>query len=115
MLGEGAVLGDLCFSLQETAFAMLAEVVERALAHTEKKEVVLIGGVAANKRLCGMLGEMCRQCGAKFFAVPLEYSGDQGVMVAWQGVLQFVHGARSERGVDIRPYERIDEVEVLWR
>src|SRR3989344_9332829 len=49
---QGKPLGDLCFSLQETAFAMLAEVVERALAHTEKNEVVLIGGVAANKRLC---------------------------------------------------------------
>ncbi len=30
---------------------MVTEVTERALAHTEKKEVLLTGGVAANKRL----------------------------------------------------------------
>jgi len=116
LLKKGTPLGDLCFSLQETAFAMLAEVVERALAHTEKKEVVLIGGVAANKRLCKMLDDMCRARKMKFCAVPLEYSGDQGVMVAYQGILQFTNGERvAPEKVDIHPYERIDEVEVSWK
>ena len=32
---------DLCYSLQETAFAMLIEASERALAHTEKNELVV--------------------------------------------------------------------------
>lgn len=32
-------LEDLCYSLQETVFSMVTEVTERALAHTEKKEV----------------------------------------------------------------------------
>jgi tRNA A37 threonylcarbamoyltransferase TsaD len=95
---------------------MLAEVVERALAHTEKKEVVLIGGVAANKRLCAMLNEMCKARKAKFAAVPLEYSGDQGVMIAYQGILQFTHSEQALAAkADIRPYERIDEVEVSWK
>ena len=43
---------DLCFSVQETCFAMLAEVSERALAHTGKKELLLVGGVGANQRFC---------------------------------------------------------------
>ena len=34
-------LEDLCYSLQETAFSMVTEVTERALAHTEKKEVLV--------------------------------------------------------------------------
>jgi N6-L-threonylcarbamoyladenine synthase/protein kinase Bud32 len=37
---------DVCFSLQEVAFSMLTEVTERALAHTEKPEILLTGGVA---------------------------------------------------------------------
>ena len=37
---------DLCFSLQETAFSMMVEVAERAMAHCSKKELVLGGGVA---------------------------------------------------------------------
>lgn len=116
LLEQGTPLGDLCFSLQETAFAMLAEIVERALAHTEKKEVVLIGGVAANKRLCKMLDDMCKARKAKFSAVPLEYSGDQGVMVAYQGVLHFAQGEQVDpEDANISPYERIDEVEVSWK
>lgn len=113
---EGSSKEDLCFSLQETAFAMLAEVAERAMAHTDKKELLLIGGVAANKRLAQMLDIMCKERGATFHAVPLEYSGDQGVMIAWQGILQFKAGNKVDPDkADINPYERIDEVEVIWK
>jgi glycoprotease/Kae1 family metallohydrolase len=41
---QGTPVGDLCFSLQETCFAMLTEVTERALAHAGKDEVLLGGG-----------------------------------------------------------------------
>ncbi|MFB6089082.1 MAG: tRNA (adenosine(37)-N6)-threonylcarbamoyltransferase complex transferase subunit TsaD, partial [Candidatus Aenigmatarchaeota archaeon] len=67
---NGEKLEDVCYSLQETAFAMLTEVVERAMAHTGKEEVLLTGGVAANKRLQEMLNEMCEERGAKFYTVP---------------------------------------------
>ncbi|KAG0412668.1 hypothetical protein HPB47_010186, partial [Ixodes persulcatus] len=36
---------DLCFSLQETVFAMLVETTERAMAHTGSSEVLIVGGV----------------------------------------------------------------------
>lgn len=36
---------DLCFSLQETAFAMLVEITERAMAHVGAKDVLIVGGV----------------------------------------------------------------------
>ncbi len=44
----GESLEDVCYSLQETAFSMVVEVTERALAHAKKREVMLCGGVAAN-------------------------------------------------------------------
>jgi universal protein Kae1 len=115
LLKKGTSLQDLCFSLQETCFAMLAEVAERAMAHTGKKELLLIGGVAANKRLGQMLDTMCTERGATFFAVPLQYSGDQGVMIAWQGILQHNAGeSRTPEQADIAQHERTDEVDVTW-
>ncbi len=113
LLKKGTPVNDLCFSLQETCFAMLAEVAERAMAHTGKKELLLIGGVAANKRLKEMLDKMCSARGAKFYAVPLEYSGDQGAMIAWQGILQQKEATTPEKA-GISPHERTDEVEVSW-
>jgi len=116
LLQKGTTAADLCYSLQETCFAMLAEVAERAIAHTGKNELLLIGGVAANKRLGEMLDKMCKARGATFYAVPLQYSGDQGVMIAWQGVLQHKSGeARKPEEADLAPHERTDEVPVTWK
>src|SRR5262249_3280231 len=47
MLDQGVSFSDVCYSIQETAFAMITEVAERALAFTAKGEVLIVGGVAA--------------------------------------------------------------------
>lgn len=107
----GARKEDLCYSMQETCFAMLTEVSERALAHTGKRELLLVGGVAANKRLQQMIGMMCEDRGAKCFVVPQRYAGDNGVNIAWAGIL-----ARNSRGKSsgIIQNWRVDQVEVDW-
>ena len=109
-------LEDVCFSLQETTFAMLTEVVERAMAHTGKNEALLTGGVAANGRLQQMLDIMCRERGAKFAVVPREYSGDNAAMIAWTGVLAKKSGQKplDIKKADILPRWRTDQVEILW-
>jgi len=56
-----------CFSLQETAFAMISEATERALSFTKKKELMIVGGVAANKRLSNMLKSICKRQNCKFY------------------------------------------------
>lgn len=77
-----------CFSLQETAFAMVSETVERALSFTEKKELLIVGGVAANKRLSEMLNDVCKRHGCKFFVAPLKFAGDCGSQICWTGLLE---------------------------
>lgn len=109
---KGVAKEDLCFSLQETCFAMLIEVAERALAHCEKNEVLLIGGVAANKRFSKMLSDMCEARGVKAFTVPLEYAGDQGAMIAYQG---FLERDRIQKEFDFNPKWRIDEIKTFWK
>lgn len=104
---------DLCFSFQETAFSMLTEVTERALAHTEKNEVLLTGGVAANERLKEMLDIMCKERNAKFYVVPKEWSGDQGIMIAWNGILSHKRGQKLKDS-DIKQKWRTDEVKINW-
>lgn len=113
---SGSKKEDICFSLQETTFAMLTEVTERALAHTGKQEVLLTGGVAANKRLQEMLAVMCKERGAKFYSVPKEYAMDNGAMIAWTGVvMQKSHYKNFDpKKDDINPTWRVDEVEVNW-
>jgi N6-L-threonylcarbamoyladenine synthase len=113
---RGFSLSDLSFSLQETAFAMLVEAAERALAHTEKKELVLGGGVACNARLAEMAKIMCSERGAKFFCPSRDLLVDNGAMIAYTGEVMLKAGIKEKpENVDIRPRERTDTVDVKWR
>ncbi|MDO8625347.1 MAG: KEOPS complex N(6)-L-threonylcarbamoyladenine synthase Kae1, partial [Candidatus Diapherotrites archaeon] len=106
---------DLVYSLLHTAFAELTEVTERALAHTEKKEVLLTGGVAASKALQQMMQAMCRDRGAKLLVPPLWSTGDSGLLPAWLGVVEFEAGVKQaweDTAIDQR--ERCDAVDVIW-
>lgn len=108
-------LEDLCYSLQETAFSMVTEVTERALAHTEKKEVLLTGGVAANKKLQSMVEVIAEEHDAEFCVVPSQFAIDNGAMIAWTGVLSYKCGMVTpiEKSF-VKLRWRLEEVEVPW-
>lgn len=108
-------LPDVCYSLQETAFAMCVEVTERALSLTGKDEVLLVGGVGANRRLQEMLRTMCEDRGARFFVPEPRYLGDNGAMIAYTGKLMLESGiSLPPDSSHINPSYRSDEVEVTW-
>jgi N6-L-threonylcarbamoyladenine synthase len=116
LFNSGIAIADLSFSLQETAFAMLVEAAERALAHTGKKELVLGGGVACNSRLREMCKIMCVERGAEFYCPDREFLVDNGAMIAYLGEIMFNAGiSEAAEKVDIRPRERTDDVKVIWR
>lgn len=108
-------LEDVCYSFQETAFAMLVEVTERAVAHTGKGEVLLTGGVGANLRLREMLERMCKDRDVKFYAPEKRYMGDNGAMIAYLGLLMLKSGNTTRiEDSGVRPNYRPDDVEVTW-
>lgn len=107
---------DLAYSVQETVFAMLLEVSERAMAHCNKKELLLGGGVACNKRLQQMAIKMCEERGAKCFIPANEFLVDNGAMIGWQGILEYKSGKSFKISETIiSPYLRTDDIEVNWK
>ncbi|KXA89294.1 UGMP family protein [candidate division MSBL1 archaeon SCGC-AAA259A05] len=109
-------LEDLAHSLQETAFAALVEVTERAVAHTEKDEVMLVGGVAANQRLREMIRLMAEEHEAKLFVPPMEFCADNGAMIGWTGILAHKSGVKQKiEDTNIQQRWRTDEVDIAWR
>ncbi len=114
--GKNYTLNDVAYSIQETAFGMLTEVTERALAHTEKSEVLLTGGVAANKRLQAMIEYISNEHNARFEVVPLRYAGDNGAMIGWTGILRYMaEGGHAISETVIKPKERMDKISIPWR
>lgn len=108
-------LEDACFSLQETAFSMIGEAVERALSFTGKKELLIVGGVAANKRLSEILASICKRHNCKFFVAPKEYAGDCGSQISWLGLLEStINPGEKIENTFVRQSWRLDTVDILY-
>ncbi|GGM67380.1 serine/threonine protein kinase [Thermogymnomonas acidicola] len=106
---------DIAFSIQETAFSMLVEVLERALYVLDKEEILLAGGVALNSRLREMVSSMARDAGVRAYMTDPKYCMDNGAMIAQAGLLMFTSGIRQrleETGIQQR--QRIDSVPAPW-
>ena len=113
---KGYCLEDIAFSIQETCFGMLAEVTERAMAHTGKDEVLLGGGVSQNQRLRDMVKEMAEERGAQMFVPDRRLCVDNGAMIAWLGNLMYSSGVRMTiADTVVEQRFRTDEVTVSWR
>lgn len=117
LASNAATVPDLCHALQETVFAALVEVTERAAAHVGVADVLVVGGVGCNERLQEMLSIMAQERGGTLYATDDRYCVDNGAMVAWPGLLAL--GA----GVPVPPLGettvtqryRTDEPVVAWR
>jgi universal protein Kae1 len=116
LYNEGVSIPDICFSVQETAFGMLTEIAERAIAHTKKHELLLTGGVARNNRLTEILEGVSNRHETEFHRVTPSLAGDQGAMIAWNGILQYNSGRSIKISEShVLPKWRTDEQDILWR
>ena len=107
---------DLCFSLQETIFAMLVEITERTMAHCSSNDVLIVGGVGCNVRLQEMMEQMVAQRGGRLYGMDERYCIDNGAMIAYAGLLAFLEGQVTpmEDTTCTQRY-RTDDVLVTWR
>ena len=107
---------DLCHSLQETVFAMLVEITERAMAHVGAAQVLIVGGVGCNERLQEMMGLMARDRGGSVFATDERFCIDNGIMIAHAGLLAYATGFVTPLDESTCTQRfRTDEVHVKWR
>ncbi|MFP4626221.1 MAG: bifunctional N(6)-L-threonylcarbamoyladenine synthase/serine/threonine protein kinase [Natronomonas sp.] len=113
---DGVPVEDVCRGLEETIFAMLAEVSERALSLTGTTELVLGGGVGQNARLRGMLEQMCESRGAEVYVPDARFLRDNAGMIAVLGAKMYEAGDTiAIEDSRVRPNFRPDEVPVTWR
>lgn len=114
--GKPITTHDLCFTLQETVFAMLVEITERAMAHVGASQVLIVGGVGCNERLQQMMGMMAAERGGSVYAIDERFCIDNGIMIAHAGLLQWKMGFRTElKESTFTQRFRTDEVLINWR
>ncbi|KAI0199035.1 glycoprotein endopeptidase kae1 [Astrocystis sublimbata] len=107
---------NLCYSLQETVFAMLVEITERAMAHVGSAQVLIVGGVGCNERLQAMMADMAAERGGSIYATDERFCIDNGIMIAHAGLLAFETGFTTPLAESTCTQRfRTDEVHVKWR
>lgn len=115
--GEPITPEDLCFSLQETLFSMLVEITERALAHVNSNQVLIVGGVGSNERLQEMMKLMIQdRKNGQIYATDERFCIDNGIMIAHAGLLSYRMGQTNQLKDTVCTQRfRTDEVFVEWR
>lgn len=114
--GESVTREDLCFTLQETVFAMLVEITERAMAHVGANQVLIVGGVGCNQRLQDMMGLMASEREGSVYATDERFCIDNGIMIAQAGLLAWRMGFKTElKDSTTTQRFRTDEPLINWR
>lgn len=114
--GDAITPEDLCFSLQETVFAMLVEITERAMAHVGSNQVLIVGGVGCNERVQEMMGMMAKDRGGGVYATDERFCIDNGIMIAHAGLLAYRTGFETTLNDSTCTQRfRTDDVHIAWR
>jgi len=97
---------DLARGFVEALVAVLLRKSEKAIEQTGCHDLVLAGGVAANKQLRNALNASALKHGFSVHYPPMELCTDNGVMIAFAGALRMLqknHAATQSGSFDVKP------------
>ena len=94
---------QLAHAFQHTVVDTLKIKCARALEQTGYANLVVAGGVGANRLLREVLGEMTGARGARVYFPPMAYCTDNGVMIAYAGALRLLNGETDRQVSDVLP------------
>ena len=111
VLGE-ADKADLCAEFQAAIVEVLTAKSLAALKSTGLKQLVVAGGVGANRALRVALDAGTRSAGARVFYPELALCTDNGAMIAFAGAQRLTFGvaAKNAGGFGVRPRWALQEV-----
>jgi N6-L-threonylcarbamoyladenine synthase len=91
---------DICLAFQEAIVEVLVTKSLRALEQTGHKQLVVAGGVGANRQLRESLTSRAEKIGCQVFYPPLEFCTDNGAMIAFAGALRLQKNGLGESKTD---------------
>jgi N6-L-threonylcarbamoyladenine synthase len=96
---------DICASFQEAVADVLVTKTIRAAHNSGVKQIVLAGGVAANKRLRELMSSRGKEEQFEVFLPPIEFCTDNAAMIALAGYHRFKN-AYPASSLDMDVYSR---------
>ncbi len=103
-------IADIAASFEEAAVDVLAIKCEWALEQTGSKQLVVAGGVSANRNLRDRLKQLSGKLGVRVYFPRPEFSTDNGAMIAYAGCLRLAAGQQEPLSFGARARWRIEEI-----
>lgn len=104
---------DIARAFEEAVVETLAIKCRRALQHTGYKQLVIAGGVSANRRLRAGLEAMVKKQRAELFYARPAFCTDNGAMIAYAGCQRLLAGQSSGLSINTRPRWPMSELEAI--
>ena len=104
---------DIAAAFEEAVVDTLAIKCRRALQHTHFKQLVIAGGVSANKRLREKLQVMVEKERVTLFYARHEFCTDNGAMIAYAGAQRLAAGQSSDLTILAKPRWPMSELPPL--
>ena len=98
---DDATRAEIAHAFQEAVVDTLRIKCRRALEETGYQNLVIAGGVGANRRLRAVLQQQVEEIGGRVYFPALEYCTDNGAMIAYTGALRLLEGHRDEAVSDV--------------
>lgn len=100
---DSRTLADIAAAFEDAVVDTLTIKCRRALKQTGFRQLVIAGGVSANKRLREKLEAMVRKERATLFYARPEFCTDNGAMIAYAGCQRLLAGQHSDLTILARP------------
>lgn len=104
------LVADIAAAFEAAAVDVLAIKCEWALEQTGAQQLVVAGGVSANRKLRERLTQLSEKLGVRVFFPRPEFSTDNGAMIAYAGYLRLAAGQREPLSFGARARWPIEEI-----
>ena len=112
-LTDPLIKAEISHAFQHAVVDTLRIKCTRALKQTERKQLIVAGGVGANRHLRQVLTESCQATGCRVFYPPLQYCTDNGAMIAYAGAQRLLVGQVDDNVHDILPRWSLESLSAI--
>ena len=90
------IKADIAASFQQAVIDVLSKKIKKAVEASGRSDVIIAGGVAANKALRFGIKDLENSLGIKVYYPSLKYCGDNAAMIAYVGSLRSSDGENNK-------------------
>ena len=108
-----SIKANIAYEFQEAITDVLVKKSYLALEHLNLNQLVVSGGVGANKQLRKKLTQLSSKNNFKVFFPAIEFCTDNGAMIALAGALRYHLSAKNDFKYTVKPRWRLSEIDSI--